>query len=194
MIHDSKRLLDLLPGRFPPNQYAIAHEVVLPDWDGHERRLDAMAWGHNPRTGFEIVGVEAKTSRADLITELKNPAKWEAARRVCDRFYLVLGSPHIVVDGDPVPNEWGTLMSSEGGALYEGRSARRLHLHGRERPPVERHVVASFLSRLLYDPDAKKNHVAHQVRVAVAAAEEKAFNEGLKLGKKKRLTEELELP
>jgi hypothetical protein len=57
----------------------------------------------NPVHGFEI-----KSSRADWLTELRDPAKAEAFKRYCDHWWLVVSDRRIVRDGE-LPDGWGLL-------------------------------------------------------------------------------------
>lgn len=75
------------------------------------RRIDAVAVGMWTRTEHLVHGFEIKASRSDLVKELRDPQKSEPARRLCDRWWLVLADQKLLGD-DPVPDGWGVLYAS----------------------------------------------------------------------------------
>lgn len=75
------------------------------------RRIDAVAVGMWKRTDHLVHGFEIKASRADLVKELRDPLKSEPARRLCDRWWLVLADRKLLGD-DQVPDGWGVLYRS----------------------------------------------------------------------------------
>lgn len=78
---------------------------------GYRRRIDAVAVGMWRGTGHLVHGFEIKVSRSDLLAELRNPRKAEAAVRACDRWWLALSDPRLLRDGDEVPDGWGVLAA-----------------------------------------------------------------------------------
>ncbi|QNJ56375.1 hypothetical protein KNV19_gp61 [Gordonia phage Portcullis] len=78
-------------------------------WDpqhGRLRTADALAIDTWMSKGMELHGFEVKCSRSDWLTELKQPEKSEAFRRICDRWWLVTSDPSIVKPGE-LPDGWG---------------------------------------------------------------------------------------
>lgn len=73
-----------------------------------QRRIDAVAVGLWARTEHVIHGFELKATRADLLAELKDPEKSEPARRLCDRWWLVLADKDLIKPGE-LPDGWGLL-------------------------------------------------------------------------------------
>lgn len=73
---------------------------------GRLRTADALAIDTWISKGMELHGFEMKCSRSDWLTELRQPEKSEAFRRVCDRWWLVTSDPAIVKDGE-LPGGWG---------------------------------------------------------------------------------------
>lgn len=57
-------------------------------YDG--RRLDGLAFGYFQRSIWMTIGYEVKTSRSDLLTELKSPEKREPFVRSTHQFYYVI--------------------------------------------------------------------------------------------------------
>lgn len=74
-----------------------------------QQRIDAVAVGIWARTEHLIHGFEIKVSRADLLSELRNPEKSAAGIAACDRWWLVLGDAKLLKDGDDIPDSWGIL-------------------------------------------------------------------------------------
>lgn len=60
-----------------------------------------------------VIGIEIKTSRADLLRELKNPEKSEAWKKYCTHFYL-LGPVDIFKPDDNIPEDWGIMVPPSG--------------------------------------------------------------------------------
>lgn len=92
---------DLIRDEFRPTGLLLA-EVQAPNSD---RRADAI-W-MTARTA-RLVGYEIKVTRADLLTELRDPTKCEPWLKYCDQWWLAVGDESIV-DGlmDQVPADWG---------------------------------------------------------------------------------------
>lgn len=79
-----------------------------------------------------------KVSRADWLTELRNPDKAEAWVRYCHYFWLVAGSKDIIKDD--LPEDWGLLVP-------HGRSLRVVKLPQRRFPEVMPQSVLVSLAR-----------------------------------------------
>ena len=111
----------------PMPEHAIAFEVPidgferipLPRGDVYERkvrrRIDAVAIGLWGSTDHLVHGFELKVSRPDLLCELRNPEKSQAAIDSVDRWWLVLGDRDLLRPEDPVPESWGILAPSKNG-------------------------------------------------------------------------------
>jgi hypothetical protein len=63
--------------------------------------------------GTGIVGHEIKVSRADLMSELANPAKADPWARYCDAWWLVIASPDLI-EGLDIPSAWGVMSPPSG--------------------------------------------------------------------------------
>lgn len=142
------------PGMMP--EHAVLFEVPVDGahrWayevDGvrHEeqkpcrRRIDAVAIGLWKRTGHLIHGFEIKSTRADLRAELRNPDKSEPARRLCDRWWLVLADRKLLGDDQP-PEGWGLLDVS-------GRGLRVLAQPSALTPDRDPRFVAALVQTAL---------------------------------------------
>lgn len=76
------------------------------------RRIDAVALGIWPSTGYEIIGIEVKVSRGDFKEEMKKPEKAQALMRFCSRWFLAC--PAKLVKPDELPRTWGLLELKKG--------------------------------------------------------------------------------
>lgn len=116
------------PGMMP--EHAVLFEVPVdgvrrwttrqgePASNPCRRRIDAVAVGLWAKTNHLIHGFELKSTRSDLLAELRDPEKSEPARRLCDRWWLVLSDRALLRDDAP-PQGWGVLVVS-------GRGLRKL--------------------------------------------------------------------
>lgn len=77
-------------------------------------------------------GHEVKVSRADWLTELRDPTKAEAIRRYMHHWWLVVPDASIVKPGE-LPEGWGLLAPDGTGKLRAKKSAPRL---APEAPPL----------------------------------------------------------
>jgi hypothetical protein len=133
------------PMLFP--EHVVLYEVPL-HGRGNSRslqRIDAVAVGVWPGTQQLIHGFELKVSRADLLHELKDLTKSQAAVDACDRFWLVLGDAKLLRPEDPVPESWGILAAS-------GRGLRTLRA---AEPQAGRHdpsLIIGLVTRALVAP------------------------------------------
>lgn len=58
-----------------------------------------------------LIGHEVKVSRADWLTELRDPAKAERIKRFCTYWYLVVPDASIVREGE-LPEGWGLMVKA----------------------------------------------------------------------------------
>lgn len=81
------------------------------DGTGHmsSRTVDALVLGLFQSRGYELTGFEAKASRADWLTELRNPAKAESVFPFCHRWYVVANKG--VVKKGELPKGWGLMVA-----------------------------------------------------------------------------------
>lgn len=149
---------------------ALARRFCAPEWAcfrgvadatgaGHRRTVDALLMNMYPSRGLTIEGVEIKVSRGDWLRELKKPSKQETVFRYCDRFWLAVGDPAIVRDGE-LPATWGLLVPGRGGKMKIATRAPELSPE-----PITKPFMAAILRR------ASEGHdkLRREVRVEVEA-------------------------
>lgn len=113
-----RQMLDLLHQRYsqtnPGNgpRYACAEHVKNEAGFFHQRTADFIAMDLWPSKGLELHGHEVKCSRADWLTELKDPSKAEAFKRYMDRWWLVVSDPKIVYP-EELPEGWGLIVATK---------------------------------------------------------------------------------
>lgn len=90
------------------------------DWKRSRQRIDVVAVGTKEKDQL-VHGFEVKVSRADLLHELRDLTKSEAAVRAVDRWWLVVAAG-ILHDDDPVPPSWG-ILETRGRGLTVRRDA-----------------------------------------------------------------------
>lgn len=125
-------------------RYTRAEHVKVSAGFDARRICDYMAfdlwtggWGAS-RVGPLLHGHEVKVSRADWLTELKDPSKAEAFSRFCDYWWLVVSDRKIVHDGE-LPEGWGLMVAS-------GASVRILIQAERLTPvPLTRDLQATLM-------------------------------------------------
>ncbi|MFL6163583.1 MAG: hypothetical protein ACJ74U_15345 [Jatrophihabitantaceae bacterium] len=89
------------------------------------QRIDAVAYGMWAKTGHAVHGIEIKTSRADLVRELHDRGKADAAVAACDYWWLALGSASLLRDTDQLPEGWGVLAAAGTGLRTLREPTRR---------------------------------------------------------------------
>lgn len=105
------------------------HDLGVPTI-GTKQRIDAVAvgmWGS--RTNHEIRGYEIKVSRADLLSELRDPGKAAAGVAQCDSWWLALAEASLLRDSDEVPDEWGVIACVGSGMRILRPAAHRAGQH-----------------------------------------------------------------
>jgi hypothetical protein len=120
--HEMRRRIGIKYGKVTDGikmpEHLVMFEVQIdgrPRWEGGpvaRQRIDAVAVGIWKKTQHLVHGFEIKVSRADLLAELRDPTKAAASVRLCDRWWLALGSPDLLRDSDDVPDGWGILAAS----------------------------------------------------------------------------------
>lgn len=149
--------------RYCAPQYAFFEEVGNVTGFGCSRHADAVSVSLWPSRGLEIHGYEIKVSRQDWVKDLKNPEKADEIAKYCDRWWVVLGDPEIVKDGE-LPPTWGLMVMQKRG-LVQKVEAPKL-----EQVPLSRKFVAALLRR------ASESHDA-----LVKEAELRGFDRGKKV-------------
>lgn len=108
-------------------RYTRAEHVKVSAGHSSRRICDYMAidlWtGYGTDRGPYLHGHEVKVSRADWLTELKDPTKAESFARYCDYWWLVVSDKTIIRDGE-LPEGWG-LMVAHGNTVRVSVQAHR---------------------------------------------------------------------
>jgi hypothetical protein len=89
------------------------------------QRIDAVAYGMWAKTSHVVHGIEIKTSRADLLRELRDPSKADAGVAACDYWWLALSGPALLREDDEVPDGWGVLAAHGNGLRTIQEPTRR---------------------------------------------------------------------
>lgn len=117
----TRELKRRLHGRFGQS-HAVLFEVPVDvtaqaDETGvTRRRIDAVAVGLQRSTDYLVHGFEIKASRGDLANDLRdNYVKSAPARRVCDRWWLVVPRLSLFLPHWEWPPGWGILFAAERG-------------------------------------------------------------------------------
>lgn len=129
-----RRVLDLLRKRHAKEygngpRYAYAEHVRSETGfgDGYRNRVrtaDAVAIDLWPSSGNAIHGFEVKVSRADWLTELRDPSKADAIKQFCMHWWLVV--PDVDIVRSDLPLGWGLLAVGSDGVLRVRKRAPRL--------------------------------------------------------------------
>lgn len=139
---DSAALLSVLRARHTPPRWVFFEELRNAAGFDATCTLDAFAMDTWPSGGLETIGYEIKTSRADLLRELRNGAKGRAACAVVDRFYIV-AAHGVVGELSEIPAGWGVLIL-RGKRLC---ALRETPPPQDPLPPIDRDLVAVLLRR-----------------------------------------------
>ena len=142
--------------KFAAPEWVLLNEVRnSTGWAG-DRSADCLALATWPSRGVQIYGFEIKSSRADVLKELREPQKADAIKKYCDRWYLVLGRADLIKDSE-VPANWGLIVPHGLGL----RIAQESKLN--EAKPWPREFVASMLrnahQNTLGDAELRKEYL-----------------------------------
>ena len=126
---------------------------------GTTRTCDFLALDTTASRDYVLHVAEVKVSRADWLSELRDPEKARTFTRHCDYWWLAVGDA-TVTRLDELPEGWGLLVRQANGTLRERRPATRLTPptayeedewgvpHALYRP-LARPLVAMFLRRAI---------------------------------------------
>lgn len=137
-------MLDLLLDRYT----AIRRGTIADRWVRAEHVKSSLGYSDGDRIadfvagdkygggaeGLKLAlhGHEVKVSRADWLTELRDPTKAEAIKRYMHHWWLVVPDAAIVKPGE-LPDGWGLLAPGSDGRLRARKAAPRLTP---EQPPL----------------------------------------------------------
>ncbi|ACL42240.1 conserved hypothetical protein (plasmid) [Pseudarthrobacter chlorophenolicus A6] len=130
-------MLDLLLDRYT----AIRRGTISDRWVRAEHVKDSTGYADGRRIAdfvagdkyggnahgdkLALHGHEVKVSRADWLTELRDPTKADAIKRYMHRWWLVVPDASIVKPGE-LPDDWGLLVPGANGKLRARKAAPRL--------------------------------------------------------------------
>ncbi len=117
----STDLVKRLRARYEYPEWLVADEVTL-EYQHKTFRADAMAVNLWVSRGLHLHGFEVKVTRSDWLKELQSVGKCEAARRFCDRWWLV--SPPQVAVREELPEGWGWIQTSGEGLRIAKQAAQ----------------------------------------------------------------------
>lgn len=101
-----------LKAKYPPPQYAILFEVRNKTGyrrGGTQRYADAICMDLYPSKGLYLSGFEFKTSRQDLMNDLRHPDKHLEIAKLCNYWWLAVGDRKIIKEGE-IPEAWGLMV------------------------------------------------------------------------------------
>jgi hypothetical protein len=135
-----ERIFSALKARYDQREWVVLQQVRnTTGYDRSERYADAVALNCWKSRGMELHGFEFKSSRSDLLSELRNPEKAESGiYTYCDRWWLVIGHLTLIKKGE-LPATWG-LMAPKKGVLTVHTQAPKL-----EPKTLDRGFIASVL-------------------------------------------------
>lgn len=114
--YTSTQMIDALRRHYLPEGRPaaglFADEIASPDGN---RRAD-LIWIPTNLAGIReacIVGHEIKVSRADVMSELKDPTKTDPWAQYCDRWWLVIPDTSLI-EGLTIPSMWGIMTLPSG--------------------------------------------------------------------------------
>lgn len=137
---NTAQLMTALAIRYKAPEWAFMPQVADGTGTQKVRTCDALAMSLWPSRGLELHGFEVKAYRSDWQKELATPAKAESICRYCDYWWIVIGDPKIVVDGE-LPSTWG-LLTPKGKGLAVSVKAPKL-----TPTPMDRSFLAAMLRK-----------------------------------------------
>lgn len=147
---DKKIILDdkireALRYRYNKNGYLLFEEVKRSTgYIKPERFADAIAISIFPSNGITLTGFEIKTSRQDLLSELREPEKSEAIKQFCDYWVLIVNDRKILDGKIQIPDDWGIWEYYTTGVGVGGFIIKRKPKQLYPKPP-DRYFLASLL-------------------------------------------------
>jgi hypothetical protein len=114
---NSDLILDKLELLYPPDSHAFFRELRIGTGHGRdsEQRFDAFSIHYMKGKRNVVTVFEIKTSRSDLLSELKRPLKRRAGIRLSHHFYFV--TPAGMMKIEEVPVETGLMEVSPDGDI-----------------------------------------------------------------------------
>lgn len=109
-----REVLDALRRFYDAQRVAGAPRFAVAEHPfAHGRIADFVAVDAWSRDKHAVIGHEIKVSRSDWLAELRQPAKAEAWKRYCRRWWLVVSDESIV--RHDLPDRWGLMVLTPSG-------------------------------------------------------------------------------
>ncbi len=165
------------------NRYAFPHWILMEEVKnrtGFEwtRSADAVAFGLYASRGHEIHMFECKASRADFMSEIRDPAKSEEMAQHADRFFIV--APTGILKKSELPVGWGLIGVSRHGDGYKTRILKQAEPTTKQ-GPIERPFAASMIVRLTKELQIYRENSI--LKRDVSKRMQERFSAGIALGK-----------
>lgn len=135
-----------------------------------QRTADAIAMSVWPSRGLHLYGFEVKVSRSDWLKELRTPEKADEICAFCDFWYVVVGDPWIVQQGE-LPPTWGLIVPASKDKLCIKREAPKL-----QPKPIDAYLLASIL-RNVAGSHVHRSEILTEINAARNEGEERARGE-----------------
>lgn len=104
-----------LRAKWPAPEWVVLDEVrSCTGYSRAERYADVLALSTYPSRGLRLLGCELKSSRSDVLRELRHPDKADGIQRWCHGWFLVVGRADLVKP-DELPPKWGLMVPYRAG-------------------------------------------------------------------------------
>jgi hypothetical protein len=135
-----------------------------------ERTADAIAMSVWPSRGLHLYGFEVKVSRSDWLKELRTPEKADEICAFCDFWYVVVGDPWIVQQGE-LPPTWGLIVPAGKDKLFIKKEAPKL-----DPKPIDAPLLASILRNVARSM-IHRSQITEQLNAAREEGKERALGD-----------------
>ena len=142
VIETAADVIAALRRKYCRPEWLLFDEVEVGSGD-RVARVDAIALNLWRSRGLELHGFEIKCSRADFLTEMRDPGKAEAGMAHCDKWWLVVNGKEVAYPAE-VPKGWG-LIVPRGSSLVVKKQADRRD----DATPLDVVMMLTFLKKTL---------------------------------------------
>lgn len=142
-IENAGDVIDALHRKYCGPEWHLFTEVEVIHKDRRGARVDAIALNMWRSRGLEMHGFEIKCTRADFLTEMRNPAKAEGGMAHCDKWWLAVSSKD-VAHPEEVPKGWGLMIPRGNSMVIKKQAVRR-----EDMTPIETGLMMTFLKKAL---------------------------------------------
>lgn len=141
-IENAGDVIDALHRKYCGPEWQLFTEVPVGNED-RGARVDAMALNMWWSRGLELHGFEIKCTRADFLTEMRDPGKAETGMVNCDKWWLAVSSKDIA-HPEEVPKGWGLMIPRGNSMIIKKQAIRREDV-----TPIETGLMLTFLKKAL---------------------------------------------